>query len=49
MGVHPDQVPDEKRLHPNWKYHDDGRLWVENRQDQKSKVKALGMTNFDEI
>lgn len=49
MGVHPEQVAEERQLHPNWTYHNNGRLWVENRQDQKRKVAELGMTNFDEI
>ena len=48
MGVHPDQVAEERKLHPNWKFHDDGRLWVDNLQDQRKKVKALGMVNRDD-
>lgn len=49
MGVHPAQVAEEKELHPDWKFHPDGRLWVESLQEQRKKAKALGMVSFDDI
>lgn len=43
MGVHPNQVADELTRHPNWKFNNEGQLWIENWSDQKKKAKALGM------
>lgn len=44
MGVHPDQIQEEKKLHPDWNFDAQGRLEVNGYQDQKRKAKALGMS-----
>ena len=38
MGVGVEQIPDEMKRHPDWKFHGGtGDLWVENPKDQKKK------------
>ncbi len=49
MGCSPEQVDEERKLHPDWNFHDDGRVLIEGLQDQRNKCKALGMTNFDDV
>lgn len=44
MGVHPDQVEEEKKLHPDWNFDERGRLEVNGYQDQKQKARELGMS-----
>lgn len=48
MGVHPNQVAGEMKRHPDWKFNKAGQLWINNLKDQRQKVKALGMINYDD-
>ena len=38
MGVHPEQVAEERKLHPDWTINDDGRVLVEGLNDQRKKA-----------
>ena len=49
MGVPPDQVEEERKLHPNWTFDNDGRLLVEGLQNQRKKCRELGMVGLDDV
>jgi hypothetical protein len=42
LGVHPDQVESEKKLHPSWQFNERGDLWIDGYKDQTKKAKTLG-------
>lgn len=42
LGVNPNQIQDELKRHPDWKFSKDGKLWVKGFTDQKKKAKELG-------
>jgi len=44
MGVHPDQVNDEMKRHPGWKFDKEGRLHTRNFADYKRKARELGFS-----
>jgi len=48
MGVHPDQIADEVRRHPDWKFDKEGRLEICGLADQRQKIRELGMINRDD-
>ena len=49
MGTSIEQLPEERRAHPNWKFGDDGRVWIPNLKEQRKMVRELGMVNKDDI
>lgn len=42
LGVHPSQIQDEMKRHPDWKFDPKGRLWCNGYRDQCKKAKELG-------
>jgi hypothetical protein len=42
MGVHPSQVNEHRKLHPNVPMTDDGRVIVRNHSEHKRIAKELG-------
>ena len=48
MGTSIEQLPEERRAHPNWKFGNDGRVWIPNLKEQRKMAKSLGMVGLDD-
>lgn len=47
LGVNISQIPEARRLWPDWKFNEKGDVLVESRNDKLKKMKARGMAEIE--
>lgn len=47
LGVNEDQIPEFQKKFPDWKFDNQGRVLIQNRQDKLKKLKQRGYVEFE--